>query len=64
MASLIRQAVYVVDTGPKSDDPREIYVLADSEFDAAEQVAALGEPVNYVEHYSDDPADMEGKVIS
>lgn len=46
-------SVYVVDTGK-----REIYVFADSECDAAEQVAAMGENVNYAEHYSDDPSDM------
>ena len=49
-------SVYVVDTGE-----REIYVLADEDYEAAEHVAALGESVNYVEHYSDDPADIEGQ---
>lgn len=51
--------VYVVDTGE-----REIYVLANSECEAAEHVAALGEPVNYAEWYSDDPTDMDDKVTS
>jgi len=45
--------VYVVDTGQ-----REIYVLAPDEFEAAEAVTALGEGFNYVEWFSDDPADV------
>lgn len=45
--------VYVVDTGS-----REVYLLAPDEFDAAERVAALGEGFNYVELYSEDPADL------
>lgn len=51
--SIRRRAIWVVDTGE-----REIYVLAEDECDAAEQVAAMGENVNYAEHYSDDEADM------
>ena len=49
-------SVWVVDTGE-----REIYVLADSEVNAAEKVAATGEDVNYAEYYSDDPTDLEGQ---
>lgn len=53
-------AVYVVDTGE-----REIYVLADSDSDAAEQVSYMGENVEYAEYFSDDPDDapypLEGK---
>ena len=45
--------VYVVDTGS-----REVYVLAPDEYDAAWRVADLGEGFNYVEFYSDDPADL------
>lgn len=46
-------AIYVVDTGE-----REIYVVADEDYEAAEQVAAMGENVLYAEHYSDDKEDM------
>lgn len=44
--------LYVVDTGTK-----ELYVWAGSEAEAGELVCATGEPVAYVEFYSDDPAD-------
>lgn len=46
-------SVYVVDTGE-----REVYVLAEDECTAVEQVAATGENVKHAEFYSDDPADM------
>jgi hypothetical protein len=46
-------SVYVVDTGE-----RELYVLADEDYEAAELVAAVGESVNYAEFYSDDPDDI------
>lgn len=46
-------SVYVVDTGSE-----ELYVLAEDECDAAEQVASMGHEVNYAEFYSDDPADL------
>lgn len=44
--------MYVVDTGEC-----EMYVIAADEFEAAEKVTALGEPIEYVEHYldTDDP---------
>lgn len=50
--------VYVVDTGE-----REIYVLADTDYEAAEQVTALGENVNYAEWYSDNPEDAPYPVV-
>lgn len=46
-------SVWVVDTGNS-----EIYVLAEDEVEAAEAVVAMGEPVLYAEHYSDDDEDM------
>lgn len=46
-------AVWVVDTGKE-----EIYVLAESEVDAAEAAQLMGHDVKYVEHYSDDPEDL------
>jgi hypothetical protein len=45
--------VYVVDTGE-----REVYAIADEDYEAAEKVAAMGENVLYAEHYSDDDADI------
>lgn len=52
--------VYVVDTGE-----REVYVLAENEADACEQVSHMGENVEYAEFFSDDPTDapypLEGK---
>lgn len=45
--------VYVVDT-----DEQEIYVLADEDYEATEQVAAMEHDVLYAEFYSDDPADI------
>lgn len=47
-------SVYVVDTGET-----EVYVIAESECEAAEQVAAMiGGPVNYAEWFSDDLEDV------
>lgn len=47
-------SVWVVDTGD-----RDVYVVADDECAAGEQVVALtGAPILYVEHYSDDEGDM------
>lgn len=48
------QDVYVVDTGE-----RDIYVLANAEYEAAEKVAAMGENVVYAEWYSNDPEDAD-----
>lgn len=46
-------SVYVVDTGE-----REVYVLADADYEAAEKVAATGESVLYAEWFSDDSSDL------
>jgi hypothetical protein len=46
--------VYVVDTGE-----REVYVLANTDYEAAEKVAAAGEHVLYAEWYSNDPDDVD-----
>ena len=46
-------AVYVVDTGEQ-----DLYVVADENYEAAEAVAALGEDIVDVEHYSDDETDV------
>lgn len=46
-------AVYVVDTGEQ-----DLYVIADENYEAAEAVAALGEDIVDVEHYSDDETDV------
>lgn len=45
--------VFVVDTGEQ-----ELYVIAREDYEAGEHVAALGERVEYVEHYSDDVGDV------
>ncbi|WP_157931655.1 hypothetical protein [Mycobacteroides abscessus] len=45
--------VYVVDTGE-----REVYVLAETDYEAAEAIAARGENVINAEFFSDDPDDM------
>lgn len=54
MGTCGQSAVYVVDTGDE-----DIYVIADSECEAAEHAAALvGHEVNYAEHYSDNLTDL------
>ena len=46
-------SVFVVDTGEQ-----DLYVIADENFEAGEAVAALGERIVDVEHYSDDDDDV------
>ena len=46
-------AVFVVDTGEQ-----DLYVVADENYEAAECIAALGEKIVDVEHYSDDDTDV------
>jgi len=46
--------VYVVDTGEQ-----EIYVLAETEIEAAEKVAHMGYNVNYAEWFSTDKDDAD-----